>query len=197
MTFLLSHREALNTEQKSIFPPKARVEKLSIMATTQVLDPSSADIVSSVYFLSKDKKWDTIKPYTARYDPKGAFPHTNIDSVKCDIKIKDMRPILNKLEWGKCGFQVVPIQTSMAYENYNEKTIQEIHIPEIEKALKRSLGAATVIVMDFKIRKRESTFPLATGERYNHRQPSSRVHIGISTHQLFPVLVNSIARLHS
>lgn len=62
-----------------------------------------------------------------------------------------MRPILNKLEWGKCGFQVVPIQTSMAYENYNEKTIQEIHIPEIEKALKRSLGAATVIVMDFKV----------------------------------------------
>jgi hypothetical protein len=122
------------------------------MAITQILSSSREDIVSNIHFISRDEKWDTIKPYTARYDPKGSFPYTNIESIKCDVKVKDMRPLLRELKWEKCGFQVMPIQTTMTYADYNtEDIIQETHLPEIQEALKQTLGAAKVYVMDYKV----------------------------------------------
>ena len=122
------------------------------MAITQILNSSGADIVSNIHFISRDKKWETIKPYTARYDPKGSFPYTNIESVKCDVTIKDMRPLLPNLKPERCGFQVVPIETTMTYETYNDdKTIQDIHLPEIREALKETLGASAVRVLDYKV----------------------------------------------
>jgi len=122
------------------------------MAVTKIHSAPREDIVSNIHFLSRDAKWNTIKPYTARYDPKGNFPHTNIESIKYDVKISDMRPLLGKFKWDECGFQVTSIRTSMTYADYNvEDIVRETHLPKIQEAVKQTLGASKVYVMDYKL----------------------------------------------
>jgi hypothetical protein len=120
------------------------------MAIVKSTEEAEGDILSSIYFLARDQKYNTIKPYHARYDPRGKFPPTNIDSVKYSIVLQDMRPRLHNLQWEKCGFKVVQYEVPLSYEDYKHGVVvQDIHIPKILKVLKSNLKASRVHKLDY------------------------------------------------
>jgi hypothetical protein len=120
------------------------------MAVVQSSKAAETDVSSSIYFLARDEKYNTIKPYHARYDPGGKFPYTNIDSVKCDVLLQDMRPRLDNLQWERCGFKVVLYEPQLRHEDYKDATtVQDKHIPEILKVLKSNLKASSVHKIDY------------------------------------------------
>lgn len=120
------------------------------MAVVQSSKDTETDVSSSIYFLARDEKYNTIKPYHARYDPRGKFPHTNIESVKCDVLLRDIRPRLHDLPWESCGFKIVQHEPQLRHEDYKDATtVQDVHIPEILKVLKSDLKASSVHKIDY------------------------------------------------
>ncbi|KAK0102664.1 hypothetical protein ONS95_006268 [Cadophora gregata] len=144
----------------------------------QVLKGSINDIEAEVHFLSRDPLYREVKPYSMRFKPIGEVKQTNLLPEKHSIKIRSIRePNLN-LTFDKCGFDVIPLQSNMAYEDFRDvQKIAEIYAPEIRAAVKARLKAQHVFVMDYAVRRRHPDYPVSTGENYEAEQPTSIVHI--------------------
>jgi hypothetical protein len=86
--------------------------------------------------------------------------------------------------------------TAADYEN--RKSIEDIHIPELEVYLKNFFEVAHVEIINYRVsirsliiqespflnhceqqRRRHTAFPAATGDVYEHQQPAYRAHIGM------------------
>ena len=57
------------------------------MAITESTSVDQSKVVTHLHFLAKDPKYDTVKPYTARFDTDGKFPFTNIENVRQNVEI--------------------------------------------------------------------------------------------------------------
>lgn len=115
------------------------------------------ETVVSLYFLARDPKYDTYKPYTVRFDPEGKFPYTNIENVKYDVALLNLRPILelssNGIAWERQGFQVIKIPARMTYEDFNnDEVIRGLHIPQILTVLQNEFRTAQIHVLDYRVR---------------------------------------------
>lgn len=106
---------------------------------------------ASIYFLGRDKLYETEKPYSLRFPPDGDHPQSNIRREKFKVTINDMRkgepPALESN-----GFQVMELQSAMDYEDFaNEDMIQSVYLPELQTSLMETLGAKYVNVTDFAV----------------------------------------------
>jgi hypothetical protein len=113
-------------------------------------------LVTNLYFLARDPKYATVKPYTVRFDPKGKYPYTNIENVKQSVELSNLRPILksspNEFTFQKNGFQILTIPERMAYEDFNnDETFRAIHVPHILTTLQSELKAKHVHVLDYRV----------------------------------------------
>jgi hypothetical protein len=153
----------------------------------------SQTVQGSIYFLSRNSLYNTVKPYTLRYRPTDSLPQTNVERNLHTIQIHDMRHEPN-LVYEECGFCVVELNSVMSYDDYDDaEKVESMHQKEVGDAVKRALGAKCVDVVDFvvriswqpgssllylQIRRRDPNWPFATGETYGSQQPASAAHIG-------------------
>ncbi|ERF69550.1 hypothetical protein EPUS_01880 [Endocarpon pusillum Z07020] len=149
---------------------------------------TAGDVEADIHYLSRSDIYKSVKPYTLRYKPPGLLPISNVIREKECTIIRNMRHHWDALKYDSCGFQVVELDTQMTFDDFSDvDKIDRVHRPEIEKCVKRTMQASSVQVLDYVIRRRHVSFPIATGEPYEWQQPASRAHIdftfnaGVST----------------
>ncbi|KAF6820119.1 hypothetical protein CPLU01_12844 [Colletotrichum plurivorum] len=137
-------------------------------------------LTGRMHFLARDPKYLHEKPYTLRYapGPEDGFPQSNIDRVQHDILLHDLRPELELLEYGRCGFMLANCPSAMRYDDYDDSSkVEGVHAAEVTDVVRRALGAASADLLDWVVRRRHPTWPIATGTSYAFNQPASRAHI--------------------
>ncbi|KUJ15485.1 methyltransferase [Mollisia scopiformis] len=141
--------------------------------------PEDLSVKAPIYFLSRNPIYETTKPYTLRYRPSEAsqIPQTNVERELHELVFHDLR-LAHGLEYETCGFQVVSLESEMKYEEYDdEEKVERFHGKEVGEAVRVALGARGVDVVDYVIRRRDPSWPIATGETYRSQQPASAAHI--------------------
>ncbi|KAI9685647.1 MAG: hypothetical protein M1820_010756 [Bogoriella megaspora] len=140
--------------------------------------PGKGDVTTQMFFLDRDELYDTVKPYVIRYDVKTAVPPENIKRLSCSVTVRDLRQYKEELQFADCGFKVLSLPSSMTYEDYeDEEKIRRHHVPEILNQVKESFSADDAHVLEHVVRRRHPTWPIATGDSYEHEQPASRAHL--------------------
>ncbi len=133
-----------------------------------------------MYFLDRHPKYADEKPYTLRYAPapEDGVPQTNIEKVQYPVRFRDIRGRPD-LKYDECGFGVVRLENDgMTYEDYaSTEKIEGLHAAEVLDTVQRAVGAASAELIDYVVRRRHPTWPIATGDTYSSQQPASRAHI--------------------
>ena len=138
-------------------------------------------IEARMHFLSRDPKYLEEKPYTLRYAPaaEDGISQTNIDRVEHHLVFHDMRD-QHDLTYDRCGFAVAKLENNgMSYQDYaDSEQIENKHAEEVLECVKKALGASSTELIDYVVRRRHASWPIATGDTYSYQQPASRAHIG-------------------
>lgn len=141
-------------------------------------DPSK--LITNLYFLARDPKYATVKPYTVRFDPKGKFPYTNIDNIKHRVELSNLRNCpTNKLSSAftiqENGFQVITIPERMAYADFeDDETFRAVHVPHILTTLQAELKAKHVHVLDYRVG-RDGSMLLHRADHYHNNRSESEM----------------------
>jgi hypothetical protein len=105
-----------------------------------------------LYFLKRDPKYATVKPYTCRFDTQGKYPYTNIENVKQTVLLSNIRSIQDNVSLQKEGFRLLAAPSQMTHDDFNDdEKIRAIHIPQILNILQAELGAYEIHVLDYKV----------------------------------------------
>lgn len=105
-----------------------------------------------MHFHSPDPLYREVKPYSMRFKPVGDLKQSNLIPEKRLLKIKSIRDVIFQVDFDLCGFDVLPLKSNMAYEDFQDpQKIADIYAPEICAALKSRLGAQHVYVMDYAV----------------------------------------------
>jgi hypothetical protein len=144
--------------------------------------------------------YDSVKPYTCRFDTEGKFPYTNIENIKQEVSITNLRPTLEQspdsFTWNRNGFKVITIPNMMTYEDFNDDdTVRAKHIPRILLALQQELGASNIHVLDYRVSEDCATswagLSNASTENENPiSQSAPKKNTSISSHQAEYTLVD-------
>ncbi|KAF2189237.1 hypothetical protein K469DRAFT_683670 [Zopfia rhizophila CBS 207.26] len=143
------------------------------------MSSTSRDVKSSIYFLSRDRLYETVKPYSLRFAPE-RIPQTNLKPEKHSVYIRDLREASKeeKIDFNSCGFGVLHMDSSLTYKDFFCRDIVEsIYYFEVEEMLKAVFNAKSVYVLDHALRIRHGQFPTSTGENYDYEQPTSLAHV--------------------
>lgn len=121
------------------------------------LDVKGEDCVeANMYFLKPDELWEIEKPYGMRFHADG-IPQSNVRREKHGIVLNDIRQLEKTPSVDVQGFSVMPLDSQMAYEDFHDYSkIKSIYHADIIAALKKSLGAKHVFVMDNAVCSRRS-----------------------------------------
>lgn len=118
----------------------------------KVEDGTSLDTVSAtLHFLPRDPLYDEEKPYSIQYTPHGDVPRTNVYQDIIDgVKIRNIRPIRDTLDFNNDGMIVRNFQTKMIYEDFAiPEVVREIYVPEIAELLKKEMGVENVAILEY------------------------------------------------
>ena len=105
---------------------------------------------TSMYFLKPQDLYSTEKPYSLRFVPPEGFARSNIALEKHeDLEIRDIRPHVNELLFQKHGFKIMPLETSLSYDDFdNEDKLVEVYLREVADKLRDELGAKHVHIFE-------------------------------------------------
>jgi hypothetical protein len=112
---------------------------------------SDDSVIGTLHFLPRDPLFETEKPYSIQYTPHGDIPQTNVyqDIVK-GVKVSNLRPILDSLDFSKDGMIVRDFKTAMSYEDFAiPEAVRNIYVPEIRELLKREMGVPNVAILEY------------------------------------------------
>ncbi|CEO60845.1 hypothetical protein PMG11_05349 [Penicillium brasilianum] len=111
------------------------------------------------------------KPYVLDYFPGRGIRKTNIEfEVVRNIEVQDLRE--SSLSFEKNGVGVTQLMTAMEYPDFQDvEKVESCYLQEARDAISGFLGADDVYVIDYNIRRRDATFPSATGSSYDAAQP--------------------------
>ncbi|KAL4939104.1 hypothetical protein BDV06DRAFT_225336 [Aspergillus oleicola] len=141
----------------------------------------SRDIESEIGFLARDFVYQTVKPYSLRFDPDGAddLPRNNHKREKRNVTIKDARPLNPSIDVN--GFCITRLSSSLSYEDYEDSSkIENIYVRELADSLKVFFNARHVRIIDYLVRRRDSSYPISDGEEFIHPQPAGLAHLDFS-----------------
>jgi hypothetical protein len=126
--------------------------KVSAVARSIEQDQKGVDAVTgTLHFLPRDPLFETEKPYSIQYTPHGDIPQTNVyqDIVK-GVKVSNLRPMLDTLEFDKDGMVVRDFKTAMSYEDFAmPEAVRKIYVPEITELLKKEMGVSNVAILEY------------------------------------------------
>lgn len=120
-----------------------------------IMSLSRTPLTGRMHFLARDPKYLHEKPYTLRYapGPEDGFPQSNIDRVQHDILLHDLRPELELLEYGRCGFMLANCPSAMRYDDYDDiSRIEAVHAAEVTDVVRHALGAESADLLDWVVR---------------------------------------------
>jgi len=137
-----------------------------------------------MWFLANLELYKTVKPYRLDFEPEDpSFPRTNVERVEIpNVPIRDIRAYEGQLELSKCGFSVVEMPAELMSLDYDNKTeVVDKYYSFLETAVTKvseKYGkGAQVVLLDHKIRKRHSGFPISHGKNYSDPQPVLVAHV--------------------
>ena len=93
------------------------------------------------------------------------------DPVDITVQIHDARPIIRELSLDRQGFVLVGDQTAVA-NFYDEHEVRTVYYPEVERLIKRAMGAVKVVVFAHDVR----SILKARADEKGVRQPVAPVH---------------------
>jgi len=141
------------------------------------IQDGSQTIESNMHFLERSNLYNKEKPYSMRYQPDDDLPQSNFSFEKHTITVRSMREG-GPYKLNECGFERIDFPSKMTYEDFwDHGKVQTQYLDEVKTALKKSLNAKYIYVLDYAVRKRERSFPVSTGEEYAYDQPASVSHI--------------------
>ena len=142
-----------------------------------------AVVESSMHFLSRDRLYDTEKPYQLKYEPEAGIPATNFKmEKKAPIKITSMRGRESEFSFSENGFRVLKLDHDIPYETFSSREGIRTYLRMVQEKVKTQLGAQKVQIFQYLVRKRDAGFPIATGQKYAFNQPSTIAHVGMLFH---------------
>ena len=136
-------------------------------------------VTASIHFLTKDASFREIKPYAFRFELEDDnIPQTNMRMRESTgINIQNIRGNEAAFSLDRQGFEVMTLESSLTYADFADPEKLPIYFEELESLLAKRLGATEVKVFRHGIRKRHAQFPISTGRRYEHDQPTSVAHV--------------------
>lgn len=80
-------------------------------------------VQATVYFLARDPIYDTVKPYTLRYQlaKSTPLPHTNCKPEAHEIQVEDLRTREKDMKFDSHGFQVLDLPGQLTYDEYRDQ----------------------------------------------------------------------------
>lgn len=126
---------------------------MAIAHETLVDDLAAKDantVITSMYFLQPQQLYATEKPYSLRFVPPEGFARSNIALEKHDdVEIRDVRPNVKTLSYQEHGFQIMPLKTSMSYDDFDDEAkLVNVYLREVANALRDELGAKHVHIFE-------------------------------------------------
>lgn len=108
------------------------------------------DLNATLYFLSRDSIYSTVKPYILNYLSK-TIPSTNYKAQKVEnVPVSDLRFHEDQFTFSKNGFAVLEISSKMSYEDFaNEDKILNIYFKEVANAVLQYTQGLSVHIFDF------------------------------------------------
>lgn len=109
-------------------------------------EESLRTVQASIYFLTKNVRFQTEKPYAFRF-PVETVQQTNMEMERRDsISITDMRGSESNFSMETNGFVVLNLESGMAYDDFHDSERVSAYFRELEALLKSHLGASHVEV---------------------------------------------------
>ena len=109
-------------------------------------------IHADLHFLSKDRIYNSEKPYTMRFPPHIAIPQSNIHRETHNVTIRSLRPYLGRLSLDQCGFDVMSLKSQMSYKDFGDDSkISSLYLEELRQAFQSTLGASHIYVTDYTV----------------------------------------------
>jgi hypothetical protein len=110
----------------------------------------SHDCKSELGFLARDPIYNTVKPYSLRFDPPDSSPRNNLTVEKTEVIIHDARTLDPTIE--ENGFTLVSIPTEMTCKDFDQRAmIERVYAKELEACLKGLFDARHVRVIDYAV----------------------------------------------
>ena len=111
---------------------------------------AAAKLIASIWFLQRDKLYETEKPYHIKFKPHGDIPVSNITHCRVDVPVRDLRPLQNDLTLEEDGMMVQHLDTKMKYEGYaNPIVVQQLYLKELHHLIQDALGVKNVAIMEY------------------------------------------------
>jgi len=105
-------------------------------------------IESEIQFISRDSLFDTVKPYSFRFDPPDELPRENVERKTHTLTIRDARKLDPKLDIH--GFTLMTVTSHMSYDDFTRPDkIAETYVKDLESALTIEFQARRVKVIDY------------------------------------------------
>jgi hypothetical protein len=115
------------------------------------------------------------KPVAYNYEPPPGAPVRTGRNIEIQVRIRDARPMIDKLSLDKEGFVLLHRQTAVT-NFYDEEQIRSIYYPECERVMQQATGASRVVAFDHILRNAAMS---ATGNAI--QIPAKRVHNDYTT----------------
>jgi len=91
------------------------------------------------------------KPVAYNYEPPPGTPVRTGRSVEYQVRIRDARPLIDRLSLDKEGFALLQQPTAVS-NFYDEEQIASIYYPECERIMQAATGAERVVAFDHIVR---------------------------------------------
>jgi hypothetical protein len=116
--------------------------------------PAKQDVETKTFYMDRDPKVETEKPYELRFPPPEGFPARNTTwSEYSGIKVADIRGEESDFKVGENGFQLCHLDTSMTAEDFDdEEKIKTKFLKDVAHCVKSCTGAERVLVFDYSVR---------------------------------------------
>ncbi|KAL1304236.1 hypothetical protein AAFC00_000653 [Neodothiora populina] len=132
-------------------------------------------------FIPRDELYQREKPYTLKFNPPTNLAKSNIKGLIQDVTLEDVRGRKDRFTIEDNGFEIVVLPETLAYHDFEDETkIKQVYLPQIAQLLMDMLGASRVQIFEHLVRRRHISFPIATGEVYQHYQPTTTAHIDMT-----------------
>lgn len=108
------------------------------------------DLHATLYFLSRDSIYSTVKPYILNY-LSNTIPSTNYKAEKIEnIPVRDLRSYEDQFTFTKNGFAVLELSSKMKYDDFAaEDKILSIYCQEVANVLLQYTQGLSVHIFDF------------------------------------------------
>ncbi|KIV81664.1 hypothetical protein PV11_03833 [Exophiala sideris] len=153
-----------------------------------------ADVeTATLWFMERNARFDHERPFLFTYPLEdGSFPSNLKHKSRDGITIRNLRNGVPSYE--ESGIGVLDLQTALEHDDYDDaEKVQTVLLPKVREALRLFLGAHSIHIIEYKLRRRAPDFPLSTGKQYTDAQPAIGAHVDYTDKEIIEI-INVVAK---